>query len=166
MTTYYADTSALVKRYVDEKGSIWLRSVFAAAPPPSIIIVHLAIVEITSAFTRRLREGTLTPTEYVQLQNDFRADCLDEYDMVVAVGDIMDEAVRLLEQYPLRAYDAVHLATAVVVNRQLLANRLAPLVFLSADDRLNAAARSEGLAVDNPNNHPGVVDYRGNTQEP
>jgi len=154
MTTYFVDTSALVKRYVDEKGSAWLRAVFDADPPPTIVIVHLAIVEIISAFTRRLREGTLTAVEYAQLQDSFRADCLDEYEIVVAVGDIIDEAIRLLERHPLRAYDAVHLAAAVVVNRQLLANHLPPLVFLSADDRLNHAARAEGLAVDNPNDHP------------
>jgi len=31
---------------------------------------------------------------------------------------------------------------------------LVDLVFLSADDRLNNAASTEGLAVDNPNHHP------------
>jgi hypothetical protein len=125
-----------------------------AEPSPSIIIVHLAIVEMTGALTRRLREGALTPAEYTQLQNAFRSDCLDEYEIAVAVGNVIDEANRLLEAYPLRAYDAVHLATAVVANQRLVANDLAPLVFLSSDDRLNAAASAEGLAVDNPNHHP------------
>jgi hypothetical protein len=36
----------------------------------------------------------------------------------------------------------------------LLANGLPPLVFVSADDNLMAAAQSERLAVDNPNLHP------------
>jgi len=47
-----------------------------------------------------------------------------------------------------------HLATAVVTNQRLLANNLVPLIFLSADNRLNNAASAEGLAVDNPNHHP------------
>jgi len=153
MTTYYLDTSALIKRYVDEVGSNWLRAMLDVRPPPSVIIVHLAIVEVTSALTRRMREGTLTPAEYAQLQNAFRADCLGEYDIVTAVGEIIDQANRLLEKYPLRAYDAVHLATAMVVNQQLLANNFAPLTFLSADNRLNEAAAAEGLVVDNPNDH-------------
>jgi len=154
MTTYYVDTSALIKRYVDEVGSDWLRATLNVQPPPSIIVVHLIIVEVTSALTRRIREDTLTPTDYIQVQNAFRADCLNEYEMVTAVGDIIDQANRLLEKHPLRAYDAIHLAAAVVANQQLLAHGFAPLIFLSADDRLNAAAAAEGLAVDNPNDHP------------
>lgn len=154
MTTYYVDTSALVKRYVDETGSGWLCTVLGAQPAPSIIIVHLALVEMTSALMRRLREGALTPAEVAQLQNAFRSDCLDEYEIALAVGNIIDQANRLLEAYPLRAYDAVHLATAVVANQRLVSSNLAPLIFLSSDDRLNEAASAEGLAIDNPNHHP------------
>lgn len=154
MTTYYVDTSALVKRYVDETGSVWLRTVFGAEPLSSIIIVHLAAVEMTSALMRRFREGVLTQAEVAQLRNAFRSDCLDEYEIVVAVGNIIDQANWLLEAYPLRAYDAVHLATAVVANQRLVDNDLGPLVFLSSDDRLNDAASAEGLTVDNPNHHP------------
>ncbi len=153
MTAYYMDTSALIKRYVDEVGSGWLRATLDARPPPSIIVVHLTIVEVTSALTRRAREGTLTLTDYAQVQNAFRADCLNDYEIVTAIGDIIDRANHLLEQHPLRAYDAVHLATAVIANHQLLANNLVPLIFLSADDRLNRAATAEGLAVDNPNDY-------------
>ena len=47
----------------------------------------------------------------------------------------------------------MHLATALVTNQRLLANNLAPLIFLSADNRLNDAASAEGLTVDNPNQH-------------
>lgn len=154
MTTYYVDTSALVKRYVDEIGGGWLRTILAAEPASSVIIVHLAVVEMTSALTRRLREGVLTSAEYAQLQNAFRSDCLDEYEIAIAVGNIINQANRLLEAYPLRAYDAVHLATAVVANQRLVDSDLAPLIFLSSDDRLNDAASAQGLVVDNPNQHP------------
>ncbi len=154
MTTYYLDTSALIKRYVDEVGSGWLRAMLNVQPSPSIVVVHLIIVEVTSALTRRTREGTLTPAEYAQVQNVFRSDCLHEYEIVTAVGGVIDQANRLLERHPLRAYDAVHLATAVVTNQRLIANNLAPLIFLSADARLNKVASAEGLTVDNPNHHP------------
>ena len=154
MTTCYVDTSALVKRYVDEVGSDWVRAMLGKSPPPSVIVVHLFIVEMTSALTRRRREGILTSAEYAQLRAAFRSDCLNEYRIVTAVDGIIDEATRLLEQHPLRAYDAVHLAAAVVSNRHLLAEGLAPLVFLSADHHLNDAASAEGFAIDNPTHHP------------
>lgn len=153
MNVHYLDTSALVKRYIDETGSHWLRAKLSAQTSPAIIIIHLAIVEMTSALTRRLREGTLTLTDYTKAQDAFRADCLGEYEIMTAVGDVIDRANYLLEQYPLRAYDAVHLASAVIANQQLLANNLAPLTFISADDSLNRAAADERLAVDNPNHH-------------
>lgn len=154
MTTYYLDTSALVKRYIDELGSDWLRAMLGAQPLPTIVIVHLVIVEVTSALTRRMREGALSLVNYTRVQDAFRSDCLHEYEIVTAVGDIIDQANLLLERHPLRAYDAVHLATAIVANQQLLANNLAPLTFLSADDHLNDAAYAEGLMVDNPSHHP------------
>ena len=153
MTTYYMDTSALAKRYIDEAGSDWVRTTLRQLPSPSVIVVNLAIVEMTSALTRRRRDGLLTPLEYAHIQDAFRSDCLNEYRIVAAVDSILDEANRLLEQHLLRAYDAVHLATAVVANRRLLGERLAPLTFLSADDRLNDAASAEGITVDNPNRH-------------
>ena len=151
MTTYYVDTSALVKRYIDEPGSDWIRTTLSQFPPPSVILVNLAIVEMTSALARRRRESLLTSAEYTQIQDAFRSDCLNEYRIVTAVDRIIDEANRLLERYPLRAYDAVHLATAVVTNRHLLAEGLAPVVFLSADERLNDAASAEQIAVHDPN---------------
>jgi predicted nucleic acid-binding protein len=153
VTTYYLDTSALVKRYIDETGSAWIRATLSQSPPPSLIIVHLALVEITSALTRRRRAGSLASAEYARIQDAFRADCLMEYRIVSAVDQIVVEANHLLEQHPLRAYDAVQLAAASVSNRQLLAEGLSPLVFLSADERLNEAASAEGIAVDNPNHH-------------
>ncbi len=66
MTAYYVDTSALIKRYVDEAGSDWLRATLKAQPLPSIIVVHLMIMEVTSALTRRLREGNLTSADLSQ----------------------------------------------------------------------------------------------------
>ena len=101
MTTYYADTSALVKRYVDEEGSAWLRATLEAQPSPSIVVVHLLLVEVTSALTRRVREGVLIPTEYSQMQDAFGHDCLNDWEIVVAVGEVIDQAHRLLEARPL-----------------------------------------------------------------
>lgn len=153
MTTYYLDTSALVKRYVNETGSPWLRALLDATPRPSVVLAHLVIVEMTSALMRRVREGAVSESEYTQAQNAFLSDCMGQYELVTAVDDIIDQANRLLEKHPLRAYDAIHLAAAMVSNHALLADGLDPLIFVSADDRLNRAASTEGLAVDNPNVH-------------
>ena len=67
---------------------------------------------------------------------------------------VIDLACALLEQHPLRAYDATHLATALGAQQFLAAQGYPPLTVLSADHRLNRAATVEGLAVDNPSQHP------------
>jgi hypothetical protein len=59
-----------------------------------------------------------------------------------------------LEAHPLRAYDAVHLACALMVQRLMQQRGLPPPLFMAADDALLAAAAAEGFAVDNPLLHP------------
>jgi len=62
-------------------------------------------------------------------------------------------AVDLTRRYPLRGYDAVHLATALVLSTALREARLPPLTFVAADETLCQVARGEGLAAENPNEH-------------
>jgi hypothetical protein len=60
----------------------------------------------------------------------------------------------LAERHGLRGYDSVHLAAALTLHERRQANGLAPLTFVSADNAQRTAAASEGLAVENPNDHP------------
>jgi len=55
---------------------------------------------------------------------------------------------------PLRAYDAVPLAFASIVNQSLIAHGLPPLIFVTADDRLITATRGDAMTTENPNLHP------------
>ena len=53
------------------------------------------------------------------------------------------EARALLVRHPLRAGDAIQLASALLLQRELRE----PVTFAAYDDRLKAAARVEGLDV-------------------
>lgn len=154
MNGYYLDASALVKRYVDETGSDWLRAVVDPTQSPLLFTSRLTIVEVISAFARRVREGSLTLGEFAALRDAFRSDCLSEYQIMPPTVAVIDLACTLLERHSLRAYDATHLATALSAQQFLRQRSLPGLTFLCADDRLNNAATAEGLAVDNPNDHP------------
>ena len=57
MSAYYLDASALVKRYVNEPGSVWLRSLFISPQTDLLFTSRMTVVEVISAFARRLREG-------------------------------------------------------------------------------------------------------------
>lgn len=153
MSIYYLDTSALVKYYVNEVGSDWLREIINAVQPPLLFASRMIIVEVMSAFARRGRDGSLTQEELTFARNAFRGDCLNRFQIMPPTMTVIDLACSLLERKPLRAYDAAHLATALHAQRFLMAKGYPNLVFLSADDRLNEIALAEGLVVDNPNRH-------------
>ncbi|MBN1878280.1 MAG: type II toxin-antitoxin system VapC family toxin [Anaerolineae bacterium] len=148
MVSYYLDTSALLKRYVEELGSTWIRTQVSEAT--LLVSSELVIVEAVSAFNRRAREGGLSLTEYRRVRDILYEDCRVQYQIVPVARSIIALACTLLENHQLRGYDAMHLATALTVKRSLQKRELAPLTFVCADDHLNIAASAEGLRVDNP----------------
>ena len=154
MTTYYLDTSALSKRYVQEPGTDWLRALTEPSARQTLLSARITMVEMYSALARRRREGTVPAAECDIAAQAFTAHSNADYEFIELDLSVVATARPLLERHALRAYDAVQLASALIANQVLQAARLDPLVFLSADDRLNAAAADEGLLIDNPNAHP------------
>ncbi len=151
--TYYADSSALVKRHISESGSAWIEREFDAARGNKIVTTKLSVAEVLSAMNRRRREANITATEYAKFSGDFLAFVAAEYEMVELSDTVFLEAQRLLETYPLRASDAIQLASALLANAQLQSANLPALIFLASDARLLTAANSEGLLTDDPQNH-------------
>jgi uncharacterized protein len=154
MADYYADSSVLVKRHVNEIGSDWFRALADSATGNVIITSRVSIIEVYSAFNRRVREASLSLLDYAQLAADFASIYGTEYQVVELTVVVADRARVLLEHYALRAYEGIQLASALITSEALQSAGLSALIFLAADDRLLNAARAEGLAVDNPNAHP------------
>ena len=153
MTAYYFDTSALIKRYVSEPGSGWVRQLLRPAYDHLFVTCRLTMPEMYSAFARRLREGSVSQASYTTTIQAFESDSMAVYHLLELTPDGVQRSRRLLEHHPLRANDAVQLASALLANRSLVEAGLSPLLFLCADSRLLDAARAEGLAGDNPNHH-------------
>lgn len=153
MRNYYADSSVLVKRHVNETGANWFRMLCCPAAGNAIITSWISMVEVYSAFNRRLRESALNPNDYIQIANDFKVICLNDYELIELNPPIVERSKLLLENHHLRAYDAVQLATALIVNETLQQAGLMLLTFLTADERLLSAAQKENLSTDNPNLH-------------
>ena len=150
----YFDTSALLKQYVTEIGSNWVRTYLASTVAPAVFTSHLTAVEATCAFARRLREGILLPADHAKAVQAFDYDITYRYNLLDVMPVTIDTARRLAAQHPLRAYDAVQLATAWLLNEYLLHTSKPPLTFICADDHLIAVAQAAGLLTDNPNHHP------------
>lgn len=103
---------------------------------------RLSAVEIASALARRCREGAFPAAErdraLAALEADFSALHVVELSLPV-----VHQALDVLVRHPLRAGDAIQLASALLLRRELSE----PVSFAAYDDRLKAAAKAEGLAV-------------------
>jgi len=154
VTAYFVDSSALVKRYVPETGSAWIRALSAQKTGNSLFIARITWVEVVSALARREREGSLTPTDRTLIIQRFRSDMNDQYQVIELDAKLAETAGQLVEQYPLRAYDAVQMASVLRIQSAFTMEQSISLIFLTADNRLNTIAQAQGLLTDNPNHHP------------
>ena len=152
--TYFADSSSLVKRHVQEIGSRWFSHLADAQKGNTIIISRLSIAEVFSAFNRRRRELSLSHIDYQKVAQDFEDFCQIEYQIIEITEEITDKSKELLEKYPLRASDSIQLASAVLINENLKQANFPELFFLASDQKLLDAANSENLQNNNPQNHP------------
>lgn len=147
---YYLDTSALVKAYVDEHRSKDVRGILRQAEPDTgsdrIFVSRLAYPETTSAFTRLRNEGKLSVADaemrFRALDSDFGSP-KQAYEILDPTAVIINEAVRLVRRRGLRGFDAVHLASALLLSQAAVGACL----LVAADRQLLTAAKSEGLSV-------------------
>ena len=153
MPSYYFDSSALVKYYVQETGTAWVRTLIDAQPGNEILTAVVTGAEIVAALTRRVRTGLTLQADATTAINAFRYDFQTAYNPVAVSPQIILQAMSLAERYGLRGYDSIQLACAVTVNAGFISGSIMPLTFISADVALNQSALAEGLIVDNPNNH-------------
>jgi predicted nucleic acid-binding protein len=152
-TAYFVDSSALVKRYVRETGTSWVRSITRRRPSTHLYVVLITAVEVTSAVARRRGGGTLSSAQASSILSRFRKHLAGRYLPSEVTPALVNGAMKLANTHRLRAYDAVQLAAALDLRKDWSANRLGAFVFVSADRDLNAAAAAEGLTVEDPNLH-------------
>ncbi len=106
-----------------------------------VVATHeIAYLEAHSAFVRSLREARITERDFEQLKATFVRDW-PNYAVVRLSADLAEHAVRLIEGFTLRAYDALHLASADWLARE----SGEAVVFACFNRRLNQAAVLVGL---------------------
>lgn len=115
-----------------------------------VFVSDLVSVESFSAFARVYREGKITATRRTRIQSTLLLHMDEDYLVVPLEEPVLTQARALVDRYPLRASDAIQLASA-----QYAVNVFGePMTFITADKRLSTAAAGEGFAVDDPNAHP------------
>ena len=136
----YFETSALVKRYVDEAGR---REVLTLLRRHECVSSALLPIELRSGLRRRVVDGSLEAARLPLILRRVAAD--RPYWTLVEVGtDVLTAAESLVGAHSIRPLDALHVASA-----QLFASRLSMpgLLFVSADKRQTETAVAVGLTA-------------------
>lgn len=141
----YLDTSALVKLYVEEEGSTEVRQHVDKAL--LVATSKVAYAEARAAFARCWREGLLLETAYRSVAANLAADWPSYY--VLELTDaLVIKAGELAERYALRGFDAIHLASVLVLVEKLTGKCPRDALIAGCwDSRLAAALRSSGIPV-------------------
>jgi uncharacterized protein len=142
MSSYFLDTSALVKRYHIEQGTAKVKPLFDDAEN-TLYISELALVESASAFQRRKNRGEMSTQAMSDALEKFDGDAIN-YLVVIGISrDLIERAKSLVLQHGLRTLDALQLAAALSLKPRVP-------VFVSADANLLSAAQANGLESLNP----------------
>lgn len=144
----YLDTSALMKRYFKESHSNELLSMWKEAD--QIVTSSVAYAETIASLYRKKRDVDLSSKVFNKLVNSFHLDW--EAFIRVEINDDLNETIhRVVAKHPLRGFDAIHLASAIITYERINDSFL----FACFDQKLINGAQMEGLATFPPPPSPG-----------
>ncbi len=137
----YFDSSSIVKWFFDEPNSNLARSLKGDSYIAFTSI--LSYPEVLSAFNRAGREGRCKKADVKNIVGEFRR-IWDGFRWINVTENIIFRTSELIFKHGLRGYDAVHLASALILYEEGDGTDL----FFSCFDRvLNRAAKKEGLLI-------------------
>lgn len=164
---YYLDTSALLPRLLKRApGHAWVERICGIESQNVIAIAEITEAEIAAALNQLVRGGTLRQ----KLCNDALALFWSqiegkEYTILPVTTPTVRRAADLCSVRPLKGYDAIQLASALMFRDDIRRANAASTppndlvlddpIFLSEDERLSEAATAEGFTIDSPLNHLG-----------
>lgn len=136
----YLDSSALVKCYVEEEGSLDVVRLIQSSEIAGTAILSRA--EVVAAIARAARMGNISHEEGRLAIEAFEADWTNVVRIQITEA-IIAQAARIAWQKGLRGYDAVHLACAIAWRDALQA----PIVMVTYDRELWQGAQQEGFEL-------------------
>jgi predicted nucleic acid-binding protein len=132
----YLDSSALAKKYIAEKGSERILTIWQEAEDISLSI--LSVPEVLSACNRLRREKKLDEKGYEAIKGGFLLD-IEDTTLINVVPSIIEGAVRCLGGGTMRTLDAIHVASAMSIGSEL---------FVTSDPRQAEGARAMKLQTE------------------
>jgi uncharacterized protein len=130
----FFDTSAFVKRYVEEPGTEKVLEICDQAE--QLVLCVICLPEMISTLNRLVREGKLQGGDYQKIRELILKE-IEDAEICYLTPEVVTQTIRCLENNVLRAMDALHLGCALVIE---------PDLFVTSDQRQIEAAAKEGLA--------------------
>jgi hypothetical protein len=129
----FFDTSAFVKRYIEESGTDKVIEICSQAD--DLVLSAICLPEMISTLNRLMLEGKLSASDY-RTTRDLILMEIEDIEICYVTPEVVTRTIKCLENSPLRAMDALHLGCALLVDADL---------FVSSDVRQIEASRKEGL---------------------
>ncbi len=132
---FFADTSALIKKYIDEAGSSVVEDSFTSAD--QIWVSPITKIECTSTIARIFRQGLVTLSHMEDFLNELETDFYD-FQIVAFTDELVEASQRLVLKYHLKSLDSIQLASAIQCDPK-------DITILVSDKKLKNAMGAEGL---------------------
>lgn len=131
----FFDTSAFVKRYMEEPGTDKVIEICRQAE--ELVLSIVCIPEMMSTLNRLVREERITRRDYLETRDLILQEVRD-VEICCVTGEVVSQTMKCVENYPLGAMEALNLGCALVVS---------PDLFVSSSQRQLDAAFCEGLST-------------------
>jgi uncharacterized protein len=140
VTFAYFDTSALIKRYVRERGSTRVVSLMRRH---ELLSSAITPVEVMSALSRRRRDTELSEEDFAATASRVQSERI-RWELVEVGETVLNRAEEIVQgTVPMRALDAVHVASLMAFQ----AASSIQIPFVTGDGRQRDAANYLGLDV-------------------
>jgi len=147
VSCYFFETTALSKLFVREAGTEALIHLMSNTEDNGKLISAVSPLEVYAAIKRRERAGDIPADQAAEALDILRMESARMVQQPLNPA-VLEAARQLIDRIPaLRSGDALQLASAVVAREMFHGMEI---TFVSADQRLLAAAASEGFPTLNP----------------
>ncbi|HMV43804.1 MAG TPA: type II toxin-antitoxin system VapC family toxin [Leptospiraceae bacterium] len=136
----YLDSSVLIKKYFQEIGSGYIDQIWDESD--YIAISQVGYSEILGTIHKKQKMERFSDRVKNQINKAF----LEDWDSLIKVNvdtTLNSELIRIHTKYLLRGFDAIHLATGIILSKQFEKD----LQFLTADTNLQNSAEKEKLDI-------------------
>jgi len=143
---YYLDASAWVKRYYQEMGTQWVQGLFIRGE--TIGCATLGMIEVIATLSRKHKAREITAFQFKQKAQELEDDW-KRFIQIQMTSEVVDNAKELTKKLALRGSDAIHLSSALLLQRRFL-GKDDRLIIVTSDYELKKAAKSTGLTDIDP----------------